>query len=112
MRSGEVRSLKLESLDWAKNLISLPRTKGRRIQCYPLVERLGRPSSVTWKTDVQIVEYRELSYSGGADPAFERQFRLDHCCQTTPALDFRLDSMARTPFATPALLACWRKACR
>jgi site-specific recombinase XerD len=41
MRSGEVRSLKLENLDWAKNLIWVPRTKGRRIQCYPLVETVG-----------------------------------------------------------------------
>ena len=41
MRSGEVRTLKLEDLDWAKNAICVPRTKGRRIQCYPLVETVG-----------------------------------------------------------------------
>ncbi len=41
MRSAEVRALKLEDLDWAKNLIWVPRTKGRRIQCYPLVETVG-----------------------------------------------------------------------
>ena len=41
MRSGEVRTLKLDNLDWAKNLIWVPRTKGRRIQCYPLVEAVG-----------------------------------------------------------------------
>ena len=66
MRSGEVRSLKLESLDWAKNLISVPRTKGRRIQCYPLVETVGetilryleagRPSSSKYREVFLTVE--------------------------------------------------------
>jgi site-specific recombinase XerD len=41
LRSGEVRMLKLEDLDWEKNLIWVPRTKGRRRQCYPLVETVG-----------------------------------------------------------------------
>jgi len=41
LRSGEVRTLKLEDLDWEKNLIWVPRTKGRRRQCYPLVETVG-----------------------------------------------------------------------
>ena len=41
MRSGEVRTLTLEDLDWAKNLIWVPRTKGRRIQCYPMAETVG-----------------------------------------------------------------------
>jgi site-specific recombinase XerD len=41
MRSGEVRALKLEDLDWEKNLIWVPRAKGRRTQCYPLAETVG-----------------------------------------------------------------------
>ena len=41
LRSGEVRLLKLEDLDWEKNLIWVRRTKGRRTQCYPLVETVG-----------------------------------------------------------------------
>lgn len=41
LRSGEVRTLKLEDLDWEKNLIWVPRTKGRRKQCYPLAETVG-----------------------------------------------------------------------
>ena len=41
LRSGEVRTLKLEDLDWAKNLIWVPRAKGRRTQCYPLAETVG-----------------------------------------------------------------------
>lgn len=41
MRSGEVRALSLEDLDWENNLINVPRTKGRRIQCYPLVATVG-----------------------------------------------------------------------
>jgi site-specific recombinase XerD len=66
MRSGEVRTLKLENLDWAKNLICVPRTKGRRIQCYPLVETVGeailqyledgRPSSSKYREVFLTVE--------------------------------------------------------
>ena len=41
LRSGEVRTLKLEHLDWEKNLIWVPRAKGRRTQCYPLTETVG-----------------------------------------------------------------------
>lgn len=41
LRSGEVRALKLEDLDWEKNLIWVPRAKGRRKQCYPLAEAVG-----------------------------------------------------------------------
>ncbi len=41
LRSGEVRMLRLEDLDWEKNLIWVSRTKGRRRQCYPLVETVG-----------------------------------------------------------------------
>jgi site-specific recombinase XerD len=41
LRSGEVRALKLEDLDWEKNLIWVPRAKGRRTQCYPLAETVG-----------------------------------------------------------------------
>jgi integrase/recombinase XerD len=41
MRSREVRTLKLEDLDWEKNLIWVARTKSRRAQCYPLVETVG-----------------------------------------------------------------------
>jgi integrase len=41
MRSGEVRALKLEDLDWEKNLIWVPRAKGRRTQCYPLAVTVG-----------------------------------------------------------------------
>lgn len=41
MRSGEVRTLKLEDLEWENNLINVPRTKGRRTQRYPLVGPVG-----------------------------------------------------------------------
>jgi site-specific recombinase XerD len=41
LRSGEVRTLRLEHLDWEKNLIWVPRAKGRRTQCYPLAETIG-----------------------------------------------------------------------
>ena len=41
MRAGEVRGLKLEDLDWEKELIHLSRPKSRRRQCYPLSYTAG-----------------------------------------------------------------------
>jgi len=41
MRVGEVRSLKLEDLDWEKELIYLTRPKPRRRQSYPLSYTVG-----------------------------------------------------------------------
>jgi integrase/recombinase XerD len=41
MRVGEVRSLKLEDLDWEKELIYLTRPKPRRRQSYPLSHTVG-----------------------------------------------------------------------
>jgi integrase len=66
MRSGEVRTLRLEDLDWENNLINVPRTKGRRTQCYPLVGTVGdailryledgRPRSATYREIFLTVE--------------------------------------------------------
>jgi len=42
MRVGEVRSLKLEDLDWEKELICLTRPKPRRRQSYPLSYTVGQ----------------------------------------------------------------------
>jgi integrase/recombinase XerD len=41
MRVGEVRGLKLEDLDWEKELIYLTRPKPRRRQSYPLTYTVG-----------------------------------------------------------------------
>jgi integrase/recombinase XerD len=41
MRAGEVRGLKLEDLDWEKELIYLTRPKPRRRQSYPLSYTVG-----------------------------------------------------------------------
>jgi integrase/recombinase XerD len=41
MRAGEVRGLKLEDLDWEKELIHLSRPKLRRRQSYPLSPSVG-----------------------------------------------------------------------
>ena len=66
MRSGEVRALKLEDLDWENNLINVPRSKGRRTQRYPLVGPVGeailryledgRPRSTTYREIFLTVE--------------------------------------------------------
>jgi integrase/recombinase XerD len=61
MRVGEVRGLKLEDLDWEKELLYLTRPKPRRRQFTPFPIPSGKPSSVTCKR------------SGRASPA-ERSF--------------------------------------
>ena len=41
LRSGEVRALKLEDLDWEKGLLFVPRIKGRKREPYPLSPTVG-----------------------------------------------------------------------
>lgn len=42
LRSSEVRTLKLEDLDWEKGLLFVPRTKGRKREPYPLSPTVGQ----------------------------------------------------------------------
>ncbi len=41
LRSSEVRTLKLDDVDWQRNLLFIPRTKGRRTEPYPLSPTVG-----------------------------------------------------------------------
>ena len=41
LRSSEVRALKLDDVDWERNLLFIPRTKGRRTEPYPLSPTVG-----------------------------------------------------------------------
>jgi len=41
LRSREVRTLKLDDVDWQRNLLFIPRTKGRRMEAYPLSPTVG-----------------------------------------------------------------------
>ena len=41
LRSSEVGKLRLEDIDWENNQISVPRSKQRRIQIYPLIPIVG-----------------------------------------------------------------------
>jgi integrase/recombinase XerD len=41
LRSGEVRRLRLQDLDWTKEVISVERSKQQRTQHYPLVPSVG-----------------------------------------------------------------------
>jgi integrase/recombinase XerD len=41
LRSSEVRTLKLNDVDWQRNLLFIPRTKGRRTEPYPLSPTVG-----------------------------------------------------------------------
>ncbi len=42
LRSGEVRALRLEDLDWGNGLLFVSRTKGRRREAYPLSPAVGQ----------------------------------------------------------------------
>lgn len=41
LRSVEVRTLQLDDVDWERNLLFIPRTKGRRVEPYPLSPTVG-----------------------------------------------------------------------
>lgn len=41
LRSREVRILKLDDVEWQRNLLFIPRTKGRRTESYPLSPTVG-----------------------------------------------------------------------
>ena len=41
LRSGEVRSLRLEDIDWTREVITVTRSKQRKTQCYPLLTSVG-----------------------------------------------------------------------
>jgi integrase/recombinase XerD len=41
LRGGEVRGLRLEDLDWDRQVISIKRPKQRKTQYYPIVESVG-----------------------------------------------------------------------
>jgi site-specific recombinase XerD len=41
LRSGEVRYLRLEDIDWEQEIIHVRRVKQRKSQCYPLVHEAG-----------------------------------------------------------------------
>lgn len=41
LRSGEVRGLRLEDLDWTREVITIKRPKQRRTQYYPIAESVG-----------------------------------------------------------------------
>jgi site-specific recombinase XerD len=41
LRAGEVRALKLDDVDWERNLLFIPRSNGRRTEAYPLSPTVG-----------------------------------------------------------------------
>jgi site-specific recombinase XerD len=60
LRSSELRAIKLEDLDWERCLISFRRKKGRRSQCYPLVETVGNAILHYLKNGRPKSRYREV----------------------------------------------------
>ena len=88
-RSGEVRGLTLDDLDWEGEIIRPPRPKQRRVGEYPLVREVGdaivrylrhaRPPCACRTLFVTLKQpYRPLSASGLAAMIGVRQRRLGH----------------------------------
>jgi integrase len=86
-RSGEVRGLTLDDLDWEGEIIRPPRPKQRRVGEYPLVREVGdailrylrhaRPACACRTLFVTLKQpYRPLSGSGLAAMVSVRQRRL------------------------------------
>ena len=60
LRSGEVRALKLEDVDWEKGLLFVPRTKGRKREPYPLSPTVGQAIIRYLKEARPRSSYREI----------------------------------------------------
>ena len=60
LRSSEVRALKLEDLDWEKDLLFVPRTKGRKREPYPLSPTVGQAIIRYLKEGRPRSSYREI----------------------------------------------------
>ena len=60
LRSGEVRALKLEDLDWEKDLLFVPRNKGRKREPYPLSPTVGQAIIRYLKEGRPRSSYREI----------------------------------------------------
>jgi len=60
LRAGEVRALKLEDLDWEKDLLFIPRSKGRKREPYPLSPTVGQAIIRYLKEGRPCSSYREI----------------------------------------------------
>jgi len=60
LRSSEVRGLKLEDLDWEKDLLLVRRTKGRKREPYPLSSTVGQAIIRYLKEGRPRSSYREI----------------------------------------------------
>ena len=61
LRSAELRGLRLEDLDWAKEMIHITRPKQRKAQLYPLRLQSERPSCATWRRRVHALHIAKSS---------------------------------------------------
>jgi integrase/recombinase XerD len=87
LRSGEVRHLSLEDVDWDREIIHIRRSKQRKSQHYPLVHEVGaailrylrevRPRSKRREIFLSMVQpYRTLSAGGFGAMVHKRLHRL------------------------------------
>jgi site-specific recombinase XerD len=87
LRSGEVRNLRLEDIDWEREIIHIRRAKQRKNQHYPLVQEVGaailrylrevRPRCKRREVFLSAVQpYRSLSAGGFGAMVHKRLHRL------------------------------------
>jgi site-specific recombinase XerD len=88
LRSGEVRNLRLEDIDWEREIIYVRRTKQRKSQHYPLIQEVGaailrylrevRPRCKRREAFLSAVQpYRALTAGGFGAMVHKRLHRLE-----------------------------------
>ena len=113
LRSGEVRTLKLEDLDWEKGLLFVPRNKGRKREPYPLSPTVGQAIIRYLKEGRPCSSYREIFLTVEAPIQPLRRSSLGTIvAKRTLSLDPPLELADRMRFDTPVLHICWRKGSR
>jgi site-specific recombinase XerD len=88
LRSGEVRNLRLEDIDWGREIIHIRRAKQRKSQHYPLIQEVGaailrylrevRPRCAGREVFLSAVQpYRALTAGGFGAMVHKRLHRLE-----------------------------------
>jgi len=108
LRSGEVRALKLEDLDWEKDLLFVPRSKGRKREPYPLSPTVGQAIIRYLKEGRPCSSYREifLTFEAPIQPLSRSSLWAivaKRACALNPPPEFRGPHALRRASATHLL---------
>ena len=113
VRSGEVRHLRLEDIDWEREIIRIRRPKQRKSQHYPLVREVGAAILRYLREVRPKCKLREifLTWSNRIEPSLLRDSARWYATACIGS-DLCCHAMARTLSGTLARRICWPKAFR